>query len=1108
MQSTVFKKAKLATAVAMATGAIFLAGCEENKTTTEDSDRFEVIQQKVLNTSVFGIVQDTNGNPVRNARISIGGINTRTDESGAYRLKDVPVTGFGQNIVNGEVIAGATGTPLTISISSATGYLPATVQVTPVAGSTLVQTATAEGGSESGNDKDSLVAIIIQNGVAVSAGLTVVPKIDAAVEGVLRDRTTGLEIPNAIVALEFLGVNGVEQQQQQNDNDGDNDGTGYGSLTFQAVTNDQGLFEFPALPADSDFEIIVQSWNTEDLGFQGDGMLGKTSISDADIATTPEVAKQHIGDVMVDPIYSNDLVSPFTTKVDGVVSATASRGMLNDDLDGTQGIVVHFNEPMAKIIDDNSVYIVDKMNDALVDIQSITLSEDATYLTVTTAAPIGMGIDFDIYLNKVDFEDGSENTLAHQSQPEEFLGKPTPAYTYDESLASIESYTIKLKTYEPPLTQSGAVTNLTQIAEDPAGTQFTLLRGLNKNFASVDYTSDDVEQLNSNEDGNTGERLRALAAATLNEAPIAGQDAPDDVLTDSARIHFDVAEAEIYTITIRSQRGADRIVNIDLVDNDAGDLADNGTDEAAFKVDADFGNTTVAMILREVEENDVVTITSINGLGMSVATASLTLVDTVAPTTVLQNSYGYKSENTNGVAGLAYGQGGELSDIIADSNLGTPLLNLTPRLLVPQDPTTGIALPVGDIWNSLTNGIKQEENNAGLMVDWVNTTSNIPSDIVVYDETAFTNWNAGARRIGIAFSEDVTLSGNPALPVGADFNAFMAQNNVVQNDQSNRISVTDLISFQTSDVLAAANNHDGDVIDFTGVIADATANASTADDNARVVIKDRMPAMATKATYTGEAIIVEFNEPVSLREGADFTLRGISSSITVDISEATATANQNTTTVTIPFTDENWYSALSVNQLFNRQVSTDDDATELSVLVYDDVADAPLAAQRLSAQDVTWTTWDGGDNEVKTPAIVIESALPELQVNIATAGFENARELGFTVTYTSNHRINLNQLLPGLADQAKTRKLTAAQVAQAFRLTGTAQISGSETPANNSGAPSGAVLSSDGKTLMVRINTNGVGLANSDSFSTVRNFGSAYDNSAFIGANDLSQQIP
>ncbi len=83
MQSFVFKKAKLATAVAMATGAIFLAGCDEATTTTEDADRFEVIQQKVLNTTVFGIVQDTNGNPVPNARISIGGINTRTDESGA-----------------------------------------------------------------------------------------------------------------------------------------------------------------------------------------------------------------------------------------------------------------------------------------------------------------------------------------------------------------------------------------------------------------------------------------------------------------------------------------------------------------------------------------------------------------------------------------------------------------------------------------------------------------------------------------------------------------------------------------------------------------------------------------------------------------------------------------------------------------------------------------------------------------------------------------------------------------------------------------------------------------------------------------------------------------
>ena len=96
-----FKKNQLASAITIASGTLLLAGCIDgdsstttNSSVTEYAARHEIVQQKTQSSDIFGVVQDTNGNPIAGATVSIGGIVTKTDSAGAYKLSSVPVTGL------------------------------------------------------------------------------------------------------------------------------------------------------------------------------------------------------------------------------------------------------------------------------------------------------------------------------------------------------------------------------------------------------------------------------------------------------------------------------------------------------------------------------------------------------------------------------------------------------------------------------------------------------------------------------------------------------------------------------------------------------------------------------------------------------------------------------------------------------------------------------------------------------------------------------------------------------------------------------------------------------------------------------------------------------
>mgnify|MGYP000659736103 CR=1 FL=1 len=169
----IFTKNKLSLAIALSASAILLPGCSDDSskesTITEDASRFEVIEQTSPTADVFGVVQDTNGNPISGATASIGGISATTNSAGAYQLKNVPVTGFGSTIVinesgNATIASGAAGTALQISVKTSSSYLNATVSVIPVTGQNMVAIAgfnnntSGEGNLEAEN---SLLAVVL-----------------------------------------------------------------------------------------------------------------------------------------------------------------------------------------------------------------------------------------------------------------------------------------------------------------------------------------------------------------------------------------------------------------------------------------------------------------------------------------------------------------------------------------------------------------------------------------------------------------------------------------------------------------------------------------------------------------------------------------------------------------------------------------------------------------------------------------------------------------------------------------------------------------------------------------------------------------------------------
>jgi hypothetical protein len=601
---------------------------------------------------------------------------------------------------------------------------------------------------------------------------------------------------------------------------------------------------------------------------------------------------------------------------------------LNDDLDGTQGIVINFNEPLAAEVDANSVFMVDQTLNELIDVSSATLSADGLTLTVTTSNAIPAGSVFSIDFNVADFEDAAQNNIT--TGPGTFMGLSTPSFDSNTTAGGIGIHRLTLQTYREPVIASGAIT-VAQIFEDTSDTEHPILRAISDVFVDVDADDTGIQQLNStdNDDGgnnDTADRLADLATQTVSDSGIGAN--PAVVEDDNARFSFNMTTSTTYLVTLVDSGGDEKTVNLESISNNVNDSG-SGSQELELELDNDFSGSSVVLVLDDIDPGDVVTVTPMTDFDTLItgSAGSATLVDQVAAVPVLQNSYG-QGMATSGVADDSYGDGGELS-ALDSRTMGAPFLNITPRLLVPQA-GNGVALPTTSIWDDLTSGNVTDINGD----DHIDVTSNMAGAYTGYDSAAIAAWVVGSRSMGVAFSEDIAVTGEPAFGGTAVLSAFTAQSDVIQNDQGNFVNA-DLVNITVNDVQVLANADDGQSIDFDGAIQDTNGNTTAAADGSVVVVRDLMPPKMLTALYSGDAITLTYDKTVSLEASDDntpplmlpnaadeFTLRGTATTQTITVNQANEDANQNSASVTLDLTE--------VRQIMGSSPDTTTTVTEIN----------------------------------------------------------------------------------------------------------------------------------------------------------------------------------
>ncbi len=1031
MERKIFHKAKLATAIALVSTTTLLTGClvDGNKSNTnsttvqEDASRISITDQATPLAQILGLVQDTNGNPVVGARVSIGSTAATTDANGAYAISNVPVTGF----TGGTDAESATA--IQVSIVPAAGYLSATVSVSPQA-STIVQTIDGA----SGNTEDALLAIVTTDGLAVSAGITVVPALQSTVTGYLRDKESGEKVIGTVVGLELTQVNGVAQQQVQNGGSA----TSYGVASYQVATDDDGMFTFTNLPVDADFDIAVEGW----AGLQlEDGIGGAPAAASFD--TTPEVTVQNIGTITAELITSEDVIEPFVASVNGVV-VNAATGLLNDDLDGTQGLTINFSEPLQQLVDENSIYLYNETLQERIEVADFDLSEDGHSLTITTSAAIAQGQTFAIYLSDVDFQDIAGNLL-EAGPVADFQGKSTPDYDSDYgTLTSSNAVKLTLQTFSDPVTDAGAVVDLAQQFTDGGTSDFELLQSSNSTFADVDtgtVRSDDltIEQLNA---PDAAARLSALAISTYSEPGITTSPTPASVATDVARVQFvinETTQSSNYRLELTDASGSLKNFTVVAPDQTLSANDSNALDVEITLVD-DFEGT-LNLLVDGAEPNDTLTISSLTSFGTVDESSNVLLLDQIAPTTVKQSSYG-QGLKTNATVGVSYGDGGELADL-TPAAMGTPIVNVTPRLLTPQANET-IALPVASTWNAvqalMQDGVVDPANSINTSDGEIDVNmAGITAGYSAYDAQAFAAWSVGERTMGIAFSEDITLSGTPVVTgtstgIAQVLAGWTAQNNVLVNDQSLDVNdpnlpdpSADLIHVTVPDVIDFANQDHGRVIDFTGVIVDANGNTPATENNAMVVVRDLMPPMLESARYYGGKIILTYNEDVFVPVGAKFVLDPTSTDIVDNVTITSTAANTavdgNEVTITPADLDsETVFDRNTFDHDGDDSASTEDRAH--GIIITENVEDL---------LGTSWANWDdtgaGSVPAVAIPGVVIRDDVDDFDYTVQTSSISGN---SFTITYRFTHQIDLSDA--NLGAEAEDNKLTGVEIAAKFNL--------------------------------------------------------------------------
>ena len=820
------KKTLLSTAVKAALiGAITIpmVGCDDAETYNqqqyvEAESNFVQQQRQQLVGNVQGVVLDSNGNPLENAEVSIGTQTTTTDALGYYAFADVAAVNVALN-ADSNVL---TAVPLVISVS-AEGHLGGRTQASPTAIS------------------DTLQYVYI-DGFTAQAKNLYLPELTASVKATLRSSVTGEAIANQKVTLEFVGV---DAGLTGNNNDGDGEFSDIASTYFAVTTDANGAFVAENLPANSSFNVLV-----EDYRVDGESVLDETGDVNSDVALTTgkEAIVSNWGEIFVTREVVADEIHPFVINIEKASSA----GVLAKGEDGTAlkgGLVFDFSESVSVLnttaggLDESTIKVVFKNSDGTSKYVTATSIITNNSIQLNLAQAILPGQEVYVYFERADFVDASENELVEDDSG---TGNAFDENDVKDQLALNDKY-IKytLTGYEASAELAGDLTIIQTFADT---LEFSELSTHNAALVTV-ADSHSIEQLNDNS-GHTQTLLKALATQLVTVSGVDGP-ASNVLVTTTARVVINLPDNTAFAFINVTDEEGDSVGSV--IRTEDGTLTSTTVDNiTTSNIDSD----DTVFYISDTAPGHIVTVTATDVFGVVGVPASTQLVDKVAPTTVIQNSY-------------LVDIGGNLVTGVSASNV---------EIDGGQNVTSGVTGSLGYPYITLAPAILDLET---LVAD-DNETSN-SSGASVYDQGEFTAWEGSDIVTAVAFSENISWkTGTPTQTAVASLTetlltSFDIVNGVPANGNGGGVDnsvAQDFVTFNVNNIFTLANDNHGAELSFDGLVIDSNGIDASA---AKVVVRDALPPMIASAVFSGRytdnvvpaditdtrKLVITFNEAIS-----------------------------------------------------------------------------------------------------------------------------------------------------------------------------------------------------------------------------------------------------
>jgi len=304
--------------------------------------------------TVTGLVQDTNGNPLAGAIVSVAGKTIKTDAQGRYTAEKVPVSNVEGNDNDDTPFEFAQRINIFVAPPEETEdtFLTATISVIPLQ-------AEIDGSNVSEmNDPDPFgpqnfnaggMGNTIQNGAVtfvdgfiIEAPVIQLPALDNKVSGFLVDHITGLPISEKLVYLNVgspntVGSNGMGFHVTLQDV----------NIAANTVTNELGEFVIENVPNDTSLNLVVNGYNfvmaSDNESQDGSGHIDTRIENDVFLGNV-YMSSVIVGDDRP-PVITEVSIYP-TTNIDSIEGRTEVRT-----------IKVTLSEDIATEVTDNAVFV-------------------------------------------------------------------------------------------------------------------------------------------------------------------------------------------------------------------------------------------------------------------------------------------------------------------------------------------------------------------------------------------------------------------------------------------------------------------------------------------------------------------------------------------------------------------------------------------------------------------------------------------------------------------------------------------------------------------------------------------------------------------------------